>query len=93
MQKRMSASRGDRGSLGPSTSSTKQIQYKREEVKLQKAENAWKPGDKDATNLPATEKEHLALIKSFRGMLNKITPSTFKTLLAKVIVMFCYLCD
>ncbi|MFH4974348.1 hypothetical protein AB6A40_001057 [Gnathostoma spinigerum] len=44
----------------------------REQVKLHKAEHAWKP-DKDDT---ADKK----LFKEVRALLNKITPSTFKTL-------------
>ena len=54
----------------------------------QRAENAWKPGDKGKGDLPEDEKEREELLKTFRGMLNKITPQKFQTILAKVINQF-----
>ena len=55
----------------------------------QRAENAWKPGDKGSKgDLPEDEKEREELLKTFRGMLNKITPQKFQTILAKVINQF-----
>jgi translation initiation factor 4G len=58
---------------------------KNEDVKLNTAENAWKPTAmvKDV-DLPEEEAKTAELLKQFRSILNKITPENFKTLIAEL---------
>lgn len=61
------------------------IDYKRAEVKLNKAENAWKPGAvKQVEKAGEEENAHQDLLRRFRGILNKITPQKFENLVEKV---------
>ncbi|KAK9888566.1 hypothetical protein WA026_000810 [Henosepilachna vigintioctopunctata] len=56
----------------------------REEVKLRETENAWKPGRlaKDAQS--DEERKTIELYKRVRGVLNKLTPQKFDTLLNQI---------
>ncbi|XP_067951559.1 eukaryotic translation initiation factor 4 gamma 3-like [Watersipora subatra] len=83
--KRSSMSRDNKSMDATVGNRQHKIRFCREEVKLKVAEHAWKPGDKAAANFTEDEKAHLDLLKKFRGMLNKITPSTFEKLLVKIL--------
>ena len=50
-----------------------------QEVKLNEAENAWKPSKRDATTLDDVE----SLTKKIRAILNKLCPQKFDTLVAR----------
>ena len=50
-----------------------------QEVKLNEAENAWKPSKKDNTTLDDLE----SLAKKIRAILNKLCPQKFDTLVAR----------
>ncbi|XP_038216813.1 eukaryotic translation initiation factor 4 gamma 1-like [Zerene cesonia] len=56
----------------------------REEVKLNETKDAWKPSRLKKENLSKDELKTQELYKKFRGILNKLTPQKFDTLLEKV---------
>ncbi|CAG4955067.1 unnamed protein product [Colias eurytheme] len=56
----------------------------REEVKLNETKDAWKPARLKKENLSKDELKTQELYKKFRGILNKLTPQKFDTLLDKV---------
>lgn len=60
------------------------ISYQRAEVKLNKAEKAWKPGAAEKEEIDEADKMHQQLLKQFRGILNKITPQKFQHLVEQV---------
>ncbi|CAO1407238.1 unnamed protein product [Diamesa tonsa] len=56
-----------------------------EEVKLNEAENAWKPGAINADGeLTEDEQKTLLVFKEFRSVLNKITPENFTVLMGQI---------
>ena len=55
------------------------INLQREEIKLNEAENAWKPSKKDAGSLDDVEE----LCKKIRSILNKLCPQKFDILVAQ----------
>ncbi|XP_012257845.2 eukaryotic translation initiation factor 4 gamma 3-like isoform X1 [Athalia rosae] len=56
----------------------------REDVKLRETENAWKPGRLKAEDISEEEAKTQALYKRVRGVLNKLTPQKFDTLVNQV---------
>ncbi|VVD05137.1 unnamed protein product [Leptidea sinapis] len=56
----------------------------REEVKLNKSDDAWKPSRFKKEDLSEEEVKTQELYKKFRGILNKLTPQKFETLLDRV---------
>lgn len=65
-----------------------QLTLTREEVKLHKAENAWKPGalKRSSQAEQAADEEASAIesiVKKTRGILNKLTPDNFEKLVSK----------
>ncbi|XP_023948132.2 eukaryotic translation initiation factor 4 gamma 3 [Bicyclus anynana] len=60
------------------------ISLTREEVKLSKSKDAWKPARLKKVDLNEEEVKTQDLYKKFRGILNKLTPQKFDTLLDKV---------
>lgn len=65
-----------------------QLSLTREEVKLHKAENAWKPATlkRSSTGDQASDEEAIAvdsIVKKTRGILNKLTPDNFEKLVNK----------
>lgn len=56
----------------------------REDVKLNETENAWRPTRFKKDNLTEEERKTQELYKKFTGILNKLTPQKFDTLLEKV---------
>lgn len=54
----------------------------REDIKLNESENAWKPTHRiDDSNTSPENQEYQKLLKSVRGILNKLTPEKFQALL------------
>ncbi|XP_053624819.1 eukaryotic translation initiation factor 4 gamma 3-like isoform X2 [Plodia interpunctella] len=60
------------------------VTLSREEVKLNEVDSAWKPSRFRKENLPEEDCKTQELYKKFRGILNKLTPQKFDTLLDKV---------
>ncbi|XP_072036491.1 LOW QUALITY PROTEIN: eukaryotic translation initiation factor 4 gamma 1-like [Amphiura filiformis] len=63
---------------------------KSQEVNLKKAENAWKPGvskEKEKKKQTGTDEEQKTeeLIRSFKSILNKLTPQNFQTLMSRTL--------
>ncbi|KAI8430859.1 hypothetical protein MSG28_001001 [Choristoneura fumiferana] len=56
----------------------------REDVRLSETENAWKPTRFKKENLTEEDAKTEELYKQFRGILNKLTPQKFDTLIEKV---------
>lgn len=56
----------------------------RSDVKLNETTNAWKPARMRATTMEEDEIATQELYKTFRSVLNKLTPQKFDTLIAKV---------
>ncbi|CAB3225463.1 unnamed protein product [Arctia plantaginis] len=56
----------------------------REEVKLNEVDSAWKPTRFRKDNITEEEQRTQELYKKFRGILNKLTPQKFDTLLDRV---------
>lgn len=57
----------------------------REDVKLHEAENAWRPARLNKGEIPTDEdKKTEELYKKVRGVLNKLTPQKFETLLSQI---------
>ncbi|CAH4032412.1 unnamed protein product [Pieris brassicae] len=56
----------------------------REEVKLNETKDAWRPARLKKDNLDEAELKTQELYKKFRGILNKLTPQKFDTLVDKV---------
>lgn len=65
----------------PSPSQSINIQLHREEVKLQKAENAWKPSMMQRKQSQAEIDETEELYRQIRGILNKLTAQNFEVML------------
>lgn len=57
-----------------------------QDIKIHKAENAWKPAalKKTKEELDEEEKVTVELVKNFRGFLNKITPQKYEVILDKI---------
>ncbi|CAG5008321.1 unnamed protein product [Parnassius apollo] len=60
------------------------VSLTREEVKLNQTKDAWKPTRLKNANLSEEEYKTQELYKKFRGILNKLTPQKFDTLMEKV---------
>lgn len=57
----------------------------REDVKLHETENAWKPARLANSQVKSEEeKKTIELYRKFRGVLNKLTPQKFDTLISQV---------
>ena len=50
----------------------------------QRAENPWRLGGNEQENATEADKAHNCLIRTMRGMLNKITTQKFRVILEKV---------
>lgn len=72
------SSKGNKGNIRVSISV-------REDVKLHEVENAWKPARFNAgQNMTEEEKKTEELYRKVRGVLNKLTPQKFETLINQV---------
>ncbi|KPI96105.1 Eukaryotic translation initiation factor 4 gamma 3 [Papilio xuthus] len=60
------------------------VSLTREDVKLNQSKDAWKPTRLKAASLSEEEFKTQELYKKFRGILNKLTPQKFDTLMEKV---------
>ncbi|XP_059053450.1 eukaryotic translation initiation factor 4 gamma 3-like, partial [Achroia grisella] len=83
---------GGKGSMKSSTSQSGNsgakvihvVTLSREEVKLNEVDSAWKPSRFRKETLTEDDYKTQDLYKKFRGILNKLTPQKFDTLLEKV---------
>ncbi|KAF5303054.1 hypothetical protein FQR65_LT08383 [Abscondita terminalis] len=82
--------KSQQGSIGGSNKGSKQNVIRvsisvKEDVKLHESENAWKPARFVASaNMTEDEKKTEELYKKVRGVLNKLTPQKFNTLLDQI---------
>ncbi|GBP96481.1 Eukaryotic translation initiation factor 4 gamma 1 [Eumeta japonica] len=56
----------------------------REDVKLNETENAWKPSRFKSDNVDQEQRKTEEVYKKFRGILNKLTPQKFDTLMERI---------
>jgi translation initiation factor 4G len=80
---------GRRSAQGNRSNSSSLIKFNlqsNEDVKLNEAKNAWKPQMMagESAEIPEEEKKTAELTKSFRSILNKITPENFSTLIQQL---------
>ncbi|CAH2034191.1 unnamed protein product, partial [Iphiclides podalirius] len=69
---------------GSSHKNVIRVSLTREEVKLNQTKDAWKPTRLKNANISEEEFKTQELYKKFRGILNKLTPQKFDTLMEKV---------
>lgn len=80
-----SGRRSAQGNRSQSSSLIKVSLQSNEGVKLNEAENAWKPQAMASDQeVPEEEKQTQELMKKFRSILNKITPENFSTLIEQL---------